>query len=196
MSLMMLDMGEPVLFAHIPKTGGRSIRTGRRISSRLIAADPFCEKYQQWYAPWEPFYRDMPSFGFVRDPYDRAESCWRDFRHTRGLTNLDFEEFLLAHGPGRASESQVADPRTAAHHLALQTHSFHGLSQVDFIGRFWNLQADLFEFIDSTPGLKPFDLPVLHPSKGPRVERTNRLKTLVSDLYYIDYRRLDDMGVI
>lgn len=188
MSLMPVDLGQPVLFCHLPKTGGTSIRNDRRVHRRLISPEPDFDRLV-WYRPMTSEDLAMPSFTMVRDPLDRVESCWRDFRFTRRLTSMDFMSFLDAHGPGSVSDSQMADPRTAAHHLAPMTHRVHGIRHVKFVGRTEYLQRDMDRFL-SRNGLDLITFPRMRVSIGDRLARTRAVVSAVERLYAADYEFL------
>ena len=66
------------MFVHTPETGGTSARQAYQIE-RAELFDP------------RPECMGMPSLAFVRNPYDRIESLWRDWRflHTAGQTRPD-----------------------------------------------------------------------------------------------------------
>jgi hypothetical protein len=180
MSLFLIDLGEPVLFCHVPKTGGTSVRQGRQLSTfRVFEPD------DDW--------RQYPSFAVVRDPFDRLESCWRDFRFLRPRTALGFVTFVNAMNRPDI-EGNRADPRTMEHHAAPMTHPVHGLSHATFIGRTERLQRDFDHFCVSH-GLPTRELPHHRKANGaPRAPRTRAARQLVERYYEEDYEMMEALS--
>lgn len=136
------------LFAHIPKTGGNSIRN-------VV----FNKDYDgPWFGDRLPDdWSNLFSFAFVRNPFDRVVSAWKMF--TEGT--VDDAWHLPEGGPLELSLQQVLElglnddapfghPRynqvkpdaliRLKNHIIPQSHPYHGLQHVEFIGRFENLQ--------------------------------------------------------
>lgn len=132
------------VFIHLPKTGGASIRHGffgGRYEGAVHGAMP-----DEW--------RDKFAFTFVRNPFDRAISCWKMFTGGMQRTNwpyppdgnraLSSNEFLKI----AADETILYDERRTTfeekirHHAIPQTHPFNCLRFADFTGRFETLDAD------------------------------------------------------
>lgn len=172
-SLHLIDLGWPVVFCHIPKTGGTSIREGRRIGGhRLYNPD------SEW--PVEP-----PVLAFVRDPFDRAESCWRDFRFLRPRTRLDFLDFLASLLD--ADPERIDNPASPEHHAAPMVHPVHGLQHAVFIGRYQSLQNDFNTYCD-LHGLDRVGLPHLRDAgETPEAPLTRETVALVERIYGADY---------
>lgn len=179
MSIFLIDIGRPVVFVHVPKTGGTSVRSGRQLSQGRLY-----EPASDW--------RDLPAFGFVRDPFDRAESAWRDFRYTRPRIEVDFVPFLeMANSPARSH--LVPDPASPEHHAAPMTHPVHGLRYADFVGRTETLQVDFDRFCDRV-GVDRIELPRLRAQGDkPRAQRDDVARDLVRELYVADYEYLERM---
>ncbi len=140
----------PCLFAHLPKTGGNSIR------NVVFGGD-----YDgPWFGEELPeSWRELFSFGFVRNPFDRLVSAWKMF--TEGT-----EDDAWHLPEGGAIELSLADtirlglnpeaqfghslyngirptPLTRfKNHILPQSHPYHGLQHVQFIGRFERLRED------------------------------------------------------
>lgn len=181
MSLHLIDLGAPVLFVHIPKTGGTSIRHGRTLTSYQVYLHETVQ-------PWP---RDLPSVAFVRDPFERVESAWRDFRFVRPRTNLDFPDFLR--WVADASPSRIANPAAPEHHAAPMVHPIHGLEHAGFVGQYERLQDDLNRFCD-LHGLDRVGLPHLRSAgDAPEAPRTLETRALVERIYADDYEYLARM---
>jgi hypothetical protein len=140
----------PCLFVHIPKTGGNSIRN---VVFESNYEGPWFgdELPQQW--------QELFSFAFVRNPFDRLVSAWKMFTVGTG----DDAWHLPEGGPiamsladtirmGIDPDAPFGHPRYNGikptpmsrfkNHILPQTHPYHGLRHVKFIGRFETLQAD------------------------------------------------------
>jgi hypothetical protein len=172
MSIFLLDWD--VVFVHTPKTGGTSIRHDCQVGVGQ-QFDPLDE--------WS----DLPSFGFVRDPMDRALSAWKDFRFLRKMTAMGFEDFLRSFAVG-SREDTIADPRTIEHHVAPMGHPVHGLAHAEFIGRYAHLQEDYDEF-RATIELAPKALEFRRQSPEIDVAISPAVRKLVYQIYRSDYEQ-------
>jgi chondroitin 4-sulfotransferase 11 len=140
----------PCLFAHNPKTGGNSVR------NVVFGGD--------YEGPWfgdelPPEWQGLFGFSFVRNPFDRLVSAWKMF--TQGT--VDDAWHLPRGGPLKLTLAETIrlgmdpsepfghpryngiqpTPRTRfKNHILPQSHGYHGLQHVEFIGRFENLQQD------------------------------------------------------
>ena len=175
MSMFLVDLnGISCVFVHIPKTGGTSIRKGRmKSNAHLYDMSP------EWHG--------LHSFAFVRNPLERIESCWRDFRYLRNMTNLSLEEFIERTIDRCLSVRNIDDPRTIEHHVAPMCHPVHGLQHAKFIGSFDYLQKD-FDLFCSQIGVTPFKLEHFRNSSGaPRGSWTRKACFLVEEFYAEDF---------
>lgn len=174
MSLFLIDLqGRPTSFVHIPKTGGTSIRRGREMSLYSLYDPP---------GIWP-----KPAFAVVRDPFDRAESCWRDFSFLRPQTDLDFVPFVKKYMSAEERDNRT-NPSTIAHHLAPQTDPLHGLQHADTVLWFPNLQRDFDRFCRASLDLEPFHLPHFRNGEAcPRAPRTEESEALIRSLFADDY---------
>ena len=149
------------VFIHIPKTGGLSIRRGAFDIEPSGATGPF-------FGSINPKFDHYFKFTFVRNPFDRLLSAWRDicFRRTQWRkSKVSFLEFLrvatdssLPFKGGRTMQEVIR------HHTLPQTHSFHCFHLTDFIGRFENLQQD-FNTVCDKMGIPQNVLPHKNKSK-------------------------------
>lgn len=140
----------PCLFVHVPKTGGNSIRNV--VFKKDYVGPWFGDSLP---AEWQGLY----SFAFVRNPFDRLVSAWKMFT----VGTKDDAWHLPAGGPilmtlaetirmGMDEDAPFGHPRyndlkptplsKFKNHILLQTHPYHGLKHVKFVGRFENLQND------------------------------------------------------
>jgi hypothetical protein len=86
--------------------------------------------------------RKYPSFAILRNPIERLESAWKDFRFARPQMDLDLEAFIERYVL-RAKESQIWNVRTIEHHVAPMLHPVHGLRFAKDLLIFDRLQNDL-----------------------------------------------------
>lgn len=148
-----------VVFIHIPKTGGASIRHG-------FFKGEF-EGPKQGFIP--PNWQQHFKFAFVRNPYDRIVSAWRMFaggmensvwEHPQDEARIDLKRFLQI----VTDESIPFDglrettPQKIRHHAIPQTHPFNCLQHADFVGRFETLNQD-FAIVCDRIGVAKQDLP-------------------------------------
>jgi hypothetical protein len=140
----------PCLFVHIPKTAGNSIR------NVVFGGD--------YRGPWfgdelPPEWRNLFGFGFVRNPFDRLVSAWKMFTQGTaddawhlpggGALELTLIETIRL---GMDASQPFGHPRyngirptpytRLKNHILPQSHPYHGLQHVEFIGRFESLQQD------------------------------------------------------
>jgi hypothetical protein len=210
----------PALFVHIPKTGGTSVRDNPRVEqvneSGWLHTPPWMKMGNERaiydaggsLRPFEDFPPEWhyPSFAFVRDPWDRLVSCWKDFRYQRPAwpaAEMDYACFVLWAGQclvdvpihGQLTvERLIGDPTSVLHHCAPQTHPAHGLQHAKFIGRYETLETDLDRFCDENglPRITP--LPRHRDSSAhPSPERTPELERLVREMYAEDYKMLEHL---
>ena len=197
---MFLSPRHRILFVHIAKTGGTSIRAAL---GRLHWTDPYAipihlvngltrilkyktgakfPRHAKAIAAFEcigePFWSKLFKFGFVRNPWDLQVSNWHYLRnHPRGPVDQfgDFQEFL---------SYLFRKDRPWQYHLdahqELQSHyvSDHsGRVILDFIGRFERLHED-FEEACRLGGIPQVRLPHKRPSK----ERKKDYRVYYDDL--------------
>jgi chondroitin 4-sulfotransferase 11 len=129
------------VFIHIPKTAGSSIRNGFFNQDYIGPYYRFPYKYKQLY-----------SFAFVRNPYDRLISAY-NFFHIKKLETdhykelkLSFDQFLkiaIDDSIGyRECSIHNNIPQFIRHHTIPQTHDFHQLRYAKFIGRYEHIDTD------------------------------------------------------
>jgi hypothetical protein len=127
------------VFVHIPKTGGMSIskalqvqkyRNRRRLrkGAQYSGIVTFGHELLPWLQRRGLAPMDVFTFAFCRNPYDRAVSLWA-FNNKRNEMDLSFREFCLNLDDW---SWRIRSP---------QARWMDGL-QLDFLGRFENLQTD------------------------------------------------------
>lgn len=188
MAVVNLLHNHQIVFIHIPKTGGPSIRRGF-----------FNNNFEKYVGPnfpkdWETLFK----FGFVRNPFDRFISAYKMF--TNGFTNdnphielglkYDFKpkDFLQM----VKEDKNYFDTFGIGFHTYPQTHKFNFLDKADYVGRFESLEQD-FKKICEINRIKYEQLP--HWNKTNRVDYReyydDELIKEVSDYYSEDLKKLN-----
>lgn len=188
----------PCLFSHVPKTGGNSIRN-------VV----FERNYEgPWFGDQLPTeWQGLFSFAFVRNPFDRVVSAWKMFSQGTdddawelpegGALNLTLDEVLQL---GLEEQAPFGHPRynqvkpdpliRLKNHIIPQTHPYHGLQHIQFIGRFENLQAD-FQRVAEELGLSQIELPKTNWTTHDHYREyySDRTRQLAERLYRDDLNR-------
>lgn len=223
---MFLSPRHRILFVHIAKTGGTSIRAAL---SRLHWTDPYAVpihlvnaltrmlKYKTgakfprhakaiaaYECIGEPFWSQLFKFTFVRNPWDLQVSSWYHLQGLPGARTDDFDTFgdFLRHkfDQDRPFEYYYEASRQ------LQTSYIVDLSGrviVDFVGRFERLNEDFAEAC-RLGGVPQIELPhKRHSTKRSRDYRTyydDTTAQLVADHYAQDIElfgySFDDFGEV
>lgn len=113
-------------------------------------------------------YKDYYKFAFVRNPWDRLVSGWKnkiDVDKVYCKLNLDpFPHAQLRNFEQFVDYSCELDLNTCDKHFRLQSRLID-LNEVDFIGRFENFDDDFNQVLDT---LKLFKTPIPHVNKSNR----------------------------
>lgn len=131
-----------------------------------------------------PLFPGLFAFAFVRNPWDRLVSCYRDkiggevdgytyFTIRPGVANClaRFDAFVagMSFGDFVRAVASIPDDDADAHFRS--QHTFitddHGRIAVDFVGRYEQLAED-FRRVEERIGLPPIDLPRLQAARAPR----------------------------
>jgi hypothetical protein len=221
---MFLSPRHKILFVHIPKTGGTSIRSALK---RLQWTDPYAvpihlvngltralkyntgakfPRHAKAIAAFEcigePFWSQLFKFTFVRNPWDLQVSNWHYLNgHPKDpLSGLrDFEDFL---------RHMLRNDRPWDYHIdthrEVQSHfvtDHSGRVILDFIGRFERLQED-FGAACTLGGIRRVDLPHKRRSQERRTDYRSYYNDVTAELiakHYSEDIRLfgytfDDFG--
>ena len=199
MPLFLLNQPRCV-FAHIPKTGGNSIRNV--VFKRDYEGPWFGDQLpDDWHALFK--------FAFVRNPFDRVVSAWKMFCEGTeddawhlpegGPLQLSLTEVLqlglndqAAFGHPRYNQTKPDALIRLKNHIIPQTHAYHGLQHIDFIGRFENLQAD-FAKVAKEVGITDPELPRTNWTRHSHYRDyfDDQSRTLAEELYHEDLDRFD-----
>lgn len=197
---MFLSPRHKILFVHIAKTGGTSIRSALK---RLHWTDPYSipihlvngltrtlkyktgakfPRHAKAIAAYEcigqPFWSELFKFTFVRNPWDLQVSSWHHLRRVESAPTdqfKTFEEFLrYKFDPDRPWVYFFEASRQLQIHYI---EDYEGRLLVDFIGRFERLHAD-FEEACRLGGIPQITLPHKRHSK----ERKKDYRTYYDDV--------------
>lgn len=201
-----------VVFIEIPKVACTSIKVAlaRLLGIRLEGGNPHETQFPS--VAYElsdngPLYPGRFSFAFVRNPWDRLVSCYRDkiLLAVKGYTSSTirpgianclarFDEFR----PGMSFPAfvdavvSIPDERADDHFRSQYTFITNRSSTVaiDFVGRFEALAADLAR-VQQLANLPKFQLPRLQAAPawvGYRELYDTRGRDLVADRFHTDIR--------
>jgi len=191
---MFLSPRHRLLFVHIAKTGGTSIR---RALKRLHWSDPYSvpitlvngltrvlkyktgakfPRHAKGIAAYEcigePFWSELFKFTFVRNPWDLQVSSWHHLRRVPSAPTDQFETFeqFLRHkfDPHRPWQYHFEASRQVQSHYILD---LKGKVILDFVGRFERLHDDFAEMC-RLADLPPLQLP--HRRRSPERKRDYR----------------------
>ncbi len=197
---MFLSPRHKILFVHIAKTGGTSIRAALQ---RLHRTDPYAiaihlvngltrvlkyktgakfPRHAKAIAAYEnigePFWSQLFKFTFVRNPWDLQVSSWHHLRRVPDAPTdqfKTFEEFLrYKFDPDRPFQYFFEASRQQQSHYI---QDFNGRIIVDFVGRFERLHQD-FEEACRLGGIPQIQLPHKRHSK----ERKKDYRTYYDDV--------------
>lgn len=188
MAVVNLIKEHQIVFIHIPKTAGSSIRRGYFKNN--------FEKFVGFKFPneWDNLFK----FTFVRNPYDRFISAYKMF--TEGFVenkphiNLNYKtkmspkEFLMV----AKKDTNYLNTSGIGFHVYPQTHEFNFLKHSDFVGRFETIEYD-FKEICNINNIEYTTLP--HWNRTNRLEYReyydDELLEMVSDYYSEDLKVLN-----
>ena len=160
----MINHKYKVIFIHIPKTGGTSVREILRINDFEKSEIKSHPSYKAYTDSCET-YKEYFTFTIVRNPYDKMVSQYKYFTESKAIKNPKvnehykgdtFKEFLKKF----YTKPYVGDGA----HRKIYTDILHPVDQIDFIGRFENFQQD-FDTICDKIGIPQQKLPHKNATK-------------------------------
>ena len=184
----MISNNNKFIYIHIPKTAGESVEEALSVKfddARIVSDDPdwsILIKHdtiiEHDYSIKEPLCNFF-TFSFVRNPWDRMVSHWKYFIETKRSPEMPFEEFVFDFHRvlKEAINGHWWNPYRkyifTAPQLDFLTNEY-GEIQVDYIGRFENLQND-FNYICKQLNTDLVELP--HKNKTSRKPYQEYYKT-------------------
>jgi len=178
------------VYVEIPKVACTSIKTAIAsligVSLTETEGNPHEARWPTPAAPGRsgPLFPSLFTFAFVRNPWDRLVSCYRDkirsevdgytyFTIRPGVANclarfdaffagMSFDEFVRA-------VASIPDEEADAHFRSQHTFvtNEEGGLAIDFVGRYERLAED-FRFVEQAIGLPTIELPRLQAAREPR----------------------------
>ena len=162
----MVNHNHKFVFIHVPKTGGTSIEHRIDIdihnSDNKFILNGWDENLGKWlhHLTFEevitsfPHLSDYFYFAFVRNPWDRCISSFF-YSQRRQRPKGSLKDFLLFH-----------NFKDKSHSISQYDFIFNNQNskQIDFIGRFENLQKD-FDIVCNKVNLSPQKLPIKNKSQ-------------------------------
>lgn len=144
---MYIDTNRELVFIHIPRTGGSSVKNA------LGIGEPFYKN------GWHLSYSNIPtefdnffSFAFVRNPWDRFVSIY-EYQRSKNYKGSEFHKQI--------SELPFNEWIYLFQYKDIQQLDYVGIKKLDFIGKFSNLKKHMKNI---------FDVDVLHENKSDRLD--------------------------
>ncbi|WP_374765211.1 sulfotransferase family 2 domain-containing protein [Yunchengibacter salinarum] len=192
------------IFIHIPRTGGSSIehlvadKNWWSIDKKTkhLTASQAKRIYSEH---WDDYFK----FAFVRNPYDRAVSLlnfskvYYNNSDSTSLTHFHIDGYKALFGAPLTVEYDYRfwsrEEVLRLHHKPNQIYGNILDEEIDFIGRFENLQEDVNYIFDKI-GFARKELSHLAASKIKKPKKDDfyaddATKNLVKELYYNDFKR-------
>jgi hypothetical protein len=146
------------IWFQVPKVGYSTVRHILDVNKIKLTAE---EAFQVYYPP--KYYNEFFKFAFVRNPWDRLVSGWKDKVVNLNLFNFSESELeKMKNLPNFIEFLANQDLRNFDPHFKLQSKLID-LNNVDFIGRFENFTPDL-AFILNTIKIENPEIPILNKS--------------------------------
>lgn len=159
------------IFVHIIKTGGVSVATALKMRKTHCHMSASAIRKRVGEKKWNSYFK----FSFVRNPYDKLVSQYHYNRQSFGYEDATFKEYATAFGEGKQISTYP------------QLNSWYLDEEVDFVGRFENLQQD-FETVCEKIGATDLMLP--HKNKSKHKHYTeyydDEIKQIVAEKYALD----------
>ena len=182
----MINHDKKYIHIPIPKTASQSIVHG--LGSKVIHEPALYHNTLEHFIS-EDYLQNTEyySFSFVRNPWDRLASLWRDFTTKRGhqysghhrcdtplLSEFDnFEDMCLHLSDSLWSQNLFFRPQ--AYFL-----SYAGEIGAHFVGRFENLQEG-YNTVCAEINIAPIKLPLINQTVGPQPEASSHYQGSYSD---------------
>jgi len=181
------NRADKVLWFRIPKNGSRSlVGVLNEAYGQRMTLDP---KGIAWSTYSEEEFADYFKFTFVRNPWDRLLSCYKNkveprrycgFRQCWGMSFTQFVEYL--------AEKELTK---LDHHVHPQVRSLPSGVELDFIGRLENFDHDIYLLRERLGVNSSRAVPRRNATRHAhyRAYYTDRTKKIVAKLYKEDIER-------
>lgn len=181
----MISDSKKLIFIHIPKTAGTTIKDVLKITDRSVGYHAVHSKVKNRYKnKWGEYFK----FTFVRNPYDRVYSIYSYYKMGKKVTLVDpkvipntFEEFVLD-----------LDKNLKILGLDFNQCDFIG-DEMDFIGRVETIEQD-YEQICELNDLEVKPLPKKRTSKRQADYRdvyTDEMVEIVTEFFQKDINKFN-----
>ena len=174
------DFNKKVIWYRVAKVGTRSIL---KLFEKENGSDFL---YPSAIAYNSKFYKKYYKFAFVRNPYDRFVSSWKDKvveRNYFNFPNIELEKMKdLNHFIGWVENQNI---EKCDEHIRSQ-HSLIDVEQLDFLGRFESFNED-FKKVAQELNVELKQVPHLNSTKKKEVTLTSEQKNRIKKIYEKDF---------
>jgi hypothetical protein len=174
------DFNKKVIWYRVAKVGTRSIL---KLFEKENGSDFL---YPSAIAYNSKFYKKYYKFAFVRNPYDRFVSSWKDKvveRNYFNFPNIELEKMKdLNHFIGWVENQNI---EKCDEHIRSQ-HSLIDVEQLDFLGRFESFNED-FKKVAQELNVELKQVPHLNSTKKKEVTLTSEQKYRIKKIYEKDF---------
>lgn len=182
-----------IIFKHIPRTAGTSIKEILPEGSFILGHDYYGQGYKHLHHHVQPYQKRFV-LSFVRNPYDRAVSAFH-YLNTGGNNPNDViekENFIAKYNGDFNEFVRNAFPMTLMQIHFMPQYSWiyrNDVSLCNYVGKFENIRDDL-QKLDKIINLKPTFVPHQNKSEHKHYEEyyTPETKKIIYNYYEKDFK--------
>lgn len=196
---MIVNHEQKFMYISVPKVASTTLHRflKDRIKNSLVEWDLIGLKSQNKQIDFNNYY----SFAFVRNPWDRLYSCWKDkcFIDDKYLENapffkkhknISFEKFVDVVG-SQVKENPWCDPHIRPMNVLIEQNTgYLEINKINFIGKLESLESDVNDILNKLKIDQTFSNLVLNKSKEHKTTKseafTSSLVDRVSKIYEED----------